>query len=72
MKCTPNIQYKTSFGGSKTKFDPWPFKIDNSTFCRLAIGYDDTYEEIKESLTTFINLYKDNKLAENKSVKNKK
>jgi len=69
MKCTPNIQYKTSFGGSSTKFDPWPFKIDNSTFCRLAIGYDDTYEEIEKSLTKFIDLYRNNKLAENKSVK---
>lgn len=52
-----NIPYKTSFGGPVTKFDPWPFEINGHTFCRLSIGYDESYEHIEKVLTEFIKSY---------------
>ena len=52
-----NIPYKTSFGGAVTKFDPWPFEVNGHTFCRLSIGYDESYEHIEKVLIKFIESY---------------
>ena len=41
------IKYETSYGCSYSRFDPWPIAIgDEKTLCRLAIGYDDSYQDI--------------------------
>ena len=52
-----DIPYKTSFGGTATKFYPCPFEADGHTFCRLSIGYDESYEQIENALVKFINSY---------------
>lgn len=42
--------YETSFGGSHSKFDCWPFRQDGKTYCRFAIGYNDKPEIIIKNL----------------------
>lgn len=54
------IPYKTSFGGSHAKFDPWPFERDEKTYCRLAIGYDESFDDIIFRLEKFIDSYQNN------------
>ena len=34
---------KTSYVGQDTRIDGDPIKINNQTWCRIAIGYEDTY-----------------------------
>jgi cystathionine beta-lyase/cystathionine gamma-synthase len=55
MKSFKQIKYETSFGGSHTKFDPWPveFMDENNhtcTLCRLSIGYNSDYDTIAAEL----------------------
>jgi cystathionine beta-lyase/cystathionine gamma-synthase len=38
------IEYKTSFGSSKSRIDSYPVKLDDGMLIRLSIGYEDTYE----------------------------
>ena len=47
-----HITYKTSFGGSDTRFDPW-YKGTKSGYisCRLSIGYDSDASDILRDLT---------------------
>lgn len=45
MKSTA-LKYETSYGSSYSKFDPWPKDNGESTTCRLAIGYEDSSENI--------------------------
>ena len=42
------IPYETSFGSPHSKFDPWPKRdaATNGTWCRLAIGYDESFDEL--------------------------
>lgn len=42
----PTIHYKTSFGAAHTRFDTYPQKRGDTIHCRLAIGYDDTFEQV--------------------------
>jgi cystathionine beta-lyase/cystathionine gamma-synthase len=53
------LDYKTSFGSAKSKVDPWPqiVKHGNDTFVRirLAIGFDDDFERIKNGIDNIIN-----------------
>ena len=46
------IPYETSFGGPHSKLDPWPKadRQERGTWCRLAIGYEDTHEELSRRL----------------------
>ena len=50
------IPYETSFGGPHSKLDPWPKadRQERGTWCRLAIGYEDTHEELLERLTLML------------------
>lgn len=50
------ISYETSYSGKMSRFDPWPEQIsDNCTMCRLAVGYEDTYERLHQELVDKIN-----------------
>lgn len=50
------INYETSYGSKESRFDPWPQQIDdNNTMCRLAIGYEDTFERLYDELKEKIN-----------------
>jgi cystathionine beta-lyase/cystathionine gamma-synthase len=49
------IDHKTSFGSKMTRTDPWPYKENEFVVCRLAIGYDDTYERIIQGLDGILN-----------------
>ena len=43
------LEYKTSFGGDKSRIDNWPFSdpADKGlTWLRLAIGYKDTLSNL--------------------------
>ncbi|SNW63026.1 Cys/Met metabolism, pyridoxal phosphate-dependent enzyme [Orpheovirus IHUMI-LCC2] len=40
------IDFETSFGAYNSKFCNYPKEMDGNTRCRLAIGYDDTYDAI--------------------------
>lgn len=46
----------TSYGGSKSKFCPWPVVIEDKTRCRLAIGYDDNYDVLITALQKFLSV----------------
>lgn len=54
------LDFKTSFGSSKSKVDPWPviIRVENEVFVRirLAIGFDDEYEKIIAGLDNIIEL----------------
>ena len=39
-KCTI-FDYKTSFGYKHSRFDPFCFNIEELTYVRISIGYDD-------------------------------
>jgi len=50
MKST-GIEYKTSYGSNKSRFNNWPNEIkENYTQCRLSIGYDDDYQMLIKKL----------------------
>lgn len=42
------IPFKTSFGSSEAKLDPWPYEENGLTYCRLALGYDTNVNELKK------------------------
>lgn len=44
------LNVETSFGSNLTKIDDYIYKIDDYSFIRLAIGYDDNLERIKDGL----------------------
>lgn len=48
------IEFKTSFGGSTTRFDTFLYVVGEYTFLRLAIGYDDTYENVINGINNLI------------------
>lgn len=48
-KCK-QIEHKTSFGAKMSRTDPWPYKENDLIVCRLAIGYQDTFDNIIEGL----------------------
>ena len=48
------IPFKTSFGSSEAKLDPWPYEKDGVTYCRLAIGYDTNISELKKEFDTML------------------
>ena len=48
------VDYKTSFGTSTARFDTFPVKnTSGSTWCRLALGYEDNHAVTNEMLLTF-------------------
>ena len=45
------IIHKTSYGAHESKTDPWPVAIDDQhTWCRLSVGYEDTFENLSVNL----------------------
>jgi len=49
------MEHKTSFGSEKTRSDPWPTVSNGECRIRIAVGYDDTFENIKKGLDLIIN-----------------
>jgi cystathionine beta-lyase/cystathionine gamma-synthase len=50
-----DLPYKTSFGSHESKLDPWPkYTKKMGTMCRLAIGHDDTFSDLKKKLTKLL------------------
>jgi cystathionine beta-lyase/cystathionine gamma-synthase len=58
MQSIKEIDYKTSFGSPMSRFDPWPKTVAGGTQCRLAIGFNDTYQRLvpilEKALTNII------------------
>ena len=65
MKNSGVIEYKTSFGGEHTRFDTYPKTVNNLnngrmiqsiavTHCRMALGYNDTVEDVIKGIDQFI------------------
>jgi len=50
LQMLPHIEYKTSFGGSKSRSDPYPKFSDTYTIFRISIGYDQLEDEVIEDL----------------------
>jgi len=50
------LSIETSFGSNLTKIDDYIYEKDNHSFIRLAIGYDDTIERIKNGLNELIQI----------------
>ena len=48
------ILAKTSFGGKDTRLNNWPEKEHDGTLIRLAIGFNDSFEEIKNELNKML------------------
>ena len=47
MRSFKTVEYETSFGSSKTKFDTWPkFIKPDRTRCRIAVGFDSNIDRI--------------------------
>ena len=56
-----NYDCSTSFGASDSRFDQWPSSKGKKSFCRFAIGYDDTIQNIKKEFDNLLlKLNKDN------------
>jgi len=49
------IEHKTSFGAEKIRSDPWPKVVNEECTIRIAIGYNDTFENIKKGFDQIIN-----------------
>ena len=56
LNSSNKILAKTSFGGKDTRFDTFPSKAKDGsgTWCRFAIGYNDTFENIKSEIIDMI------------------
>ena len=54
------ITVETSFGSSLTKIDDYIYYVDDRSFIRLAIGYDDEIDRIKDGLNELIQYIKKN------------
>lgn len=54
MQTLKEIEFKTSFGGSSSRFDTFLYMVGEYTFCRLAIGYDDTYENVISGINNLL------------------
>jgi cystathionine beta-lyase/cystathionine gamma-synthase len=55
MSNNNHIEYKTSFGSNKSRFDTYPKLIDGFTHCRLAIGYaNDDSEHLMNGIEDFV------------------
>jgi cystathionine beta-lyase/cystathionine gamma-synthase len=52
------INFKTSFGSPDTRFDPWPKQEKGGISCRLAIGHNDTFENVTKLLDSMLSKYK--------------
>ena len=53
MKSFKTVEYETSFGSYKTKFDTWPrFIKPDRTRCRIAVGYDSNIDRIIDEFRT--------------------
>ena len=44
------LNLKSSYGGQDTRIDGDPVEVNNQTWCRIAIGYEDTYDIIINGL----------------------
>ena len=49
------IHFATSYGKSLSLFDPWPKRCKEGTWIRLAIGFAQTFEEIRDELIRLFN-----------------
>ena len=49
------LNLKTSYGGSDSRIESTPIEIDNKTWCRISIGYNDNYETIINGLNEILN-----------------
>jgi len=51
-----NMKYETSYGSAESRFDSWPEAVaPEHTMCRLAIGYEDSYERLYNEFKDKIN-----------------
>ena len=50
-----NINLKTSFGDSLSRFDPYPQKIDDKLLVRISIGYSGSVGRIYNELLKILN-----------------
>ena len=48
------IKFKTSYGSKDTRIDDAPVEFNNNIWCRLAIGYENTYNEIINDLNILL------------------
>ena len=44
------LNLKTSYGGGDSRIESEPIEINNKTWCRISIGYNDNYDKIIEGL----------------------
>jgi O-succinylhomoserine sulfhydrylase len=53
-----SLEFKTSFGGSSTRFDPHPKKTGDKVLCRVSVGYDGsmTAQKIAEEINRVVKL----------------
>ena len=51
------INLKTSYGGQDTRIDDDLTKDNDTTWCRIAIGYEDNYDIIIEGLNEILLIY---------------
>lgn len=62
-----NVDFKTSFGGSMSRYDPYPTRQGEYMRCRFSVGYNDTSERILEEINNLIKLCNEPK----RPIKNK-
>ena len=50
------FDYKTSFGYKHSRFDPYCFAIDDNTYVRISIGYDDNIDTVINGINELLDL----------------